>query len=320
MKAVVYRTYGGPDVLEMAELPQPVPGATEVLVEVGASGLNPVDTYFRSGVREVDAFPYIPHFDLAGTVVAVGQEVSKWQVGDKVWGTNIKGTSAEFVAVPEDKLFSLPSYLSAVDGAALAMAFMTAHLALFARAKLVKGETVLIFGGAGAVGHAAIQLAKVHGATVITTAGDDDKAKIAKEAGADHVILYKKQNVTEAVLDLTKGQGVSVILDMSVSENLDADLDMIVNGGRIVTIGSPKNNAPTLPWRKLNMKNAALLGVLLFTAPKADLDKAGIEISSLFADKKLKTHVGKVFTFEEAAQAHEALEAKQFNGTIVLTP
>ncbi|WP_216830520.1 NADPH:quinone reductase [Alkalihalobacterium elongatum] len=320
MKAVAYQKYGGPEVLEVIEVAKPTPQPNEVLVKVGASGINPVDTYFRSGIRPVDQFPYIPHFDLGGTVVEVGDSVTKWKVGDRVWGTNIKGTAAEFVAVSEEKVFPLASHLSEEDGAALSMAFMTAYLALFNRARLTKGETVLIYGAAGAVGNAAVQLAKQHGASVIATASSPEKAKIATNAGADEVILYNETNLVDAVKAWTKNEGVPVILDVSLSENMETDFEVLANGGRIVTIGSPKNNTPTLPWRFLNMKNASLIGVLLFTARPHELKAAGEEISKLFAEKKLTTHIAKVFNFKEANKAHEAIESKSFSGNILITP
>ncbi|MEB1805803.1 MAG: NADPH:quinone reductase [Bacillaceae bacterium] len=318
MKAVAYQKHGGPEVLEIIEVEKPSPQPGEVLIKVGASGVNPVDTYFRSGVRPVDQFPYIPHFDLGGTIVELGANVTKWKVGDRVWGTNIKGTAAEFVSVTEDKVFPLASHLSEEDGAALSMAFVTAYLSLFNRAKLSAGETVLIYGAAGAVGNAAVQLAKQHGANVIATASSAEKATIASNAGADKVVLYNETNLVDEVNAWTNNEGVPVILDVSLSENMETNFEVLANGGRIVTIGSPKNNTPTLPWRYLNMKNASLIGVLLFKAPPHELKIAGEEISRLFAQKKLSTHIGKVFDFKDAAKAHEAIESKSFSGNILI--
>ncbi|RXJ00405.1 NADPH:quinone reductase [Anaerobacillus alkaliphilus] len=320
MRAVVYQKQGKPEVLEVVELDKPSVKENEVLIEIGASGINPVDTYFRSGIRPVDSFPQIPHFDLAGTIVAVGSVVTKWQPGDRVWGSNIKGTAAEFIAVEEEQIFPLPSHLSFVDGAALAMAFMTAHLALFYRANLKKDEKILIYGGAGAVGHAAIQLARQTGAYIIATASNQVKADIAKAAGADEVIIYTEESVTEKVSIFTENSGLDVILDVSLSENIDQDLQMLSIGGRIITVGSPKNNTPELPWRLLNFKNASLLGILLFTVPKSHQIAAGNEISRLLSEHQLTALVGKTFRFEEADKAHEAVEAHLYNGSVVITP
>lgn len=320
MIAVVYNKYGGPEVLEIVEIEKPSPKTGEVLVQVGASGINPVDTYFRSGARKVEYFPFIPHADLGGIVVEVGEGVTKWKKGDRVWGTSINGTAAEYVAAPEHRLFPLPEHLTLEEGAAIAMPFATAHHSLFSRGQLKKGETVLIKGASGAVGNAAVQLAKIAGATVIATASNDEKEQIAKRAGADYVINYRQTNIVEEVKKITASQGISLILEMSLSENMEEDLEMIEIGGRIVTIGSPKNNNPTLPWRLLNLKNASLIGIMLFTIPKKDFVQAGNEISKLFAEKKLTPHIGKVFKLEEAAKGHEALESKQINGNIILVP
>ncbi|MBB5175059.1 NADPH:quinone reductase [Texcoconibacillus texcoconensis] len=321
MKAVYYEQYGNPEVLKTGTFKKPTPSDHEVIIEVGASSANPVDTYFRSGVRPVSSFPKIPHFDVAGTIVEVGKEVRTFKKGDKVWGSNIKdGTACEYVSVDPALLFPLPEHISCVDGAAIAMPFLTAHLSLFYRARLQPKETVLIYGGSGAVGHAAIQLAKYAQATVIATAGDRKKAQLAKEAGADEVILYKEKDVVKETNKLTNHHGVDVIIDMSLSENIEQNLDVIRTAGRIVSVGSPKDNTPQLPWRKLNQKNAALLGVLVLSAPYNEYRKAGEEITHLQQKRKILAHVAKTYPFLEAATAHQALEGREHEGNIVLVP
>ncbi|KHF41285.1 NADPH:quinone reductase [Halalkalibacter okhensis] len=318
MKAVIYETYGGPEVLTVSEVAKPSIQTNEVLIQVRASGINPVDTYFRKGIRPVESFPHIPHFDVAGEVVEKGTDVNNVNIGDRVWATNAKGASAEFVAVSSDLVFPLSNESSFADGAAIAMPYMTAYLSLFNRGQLKENESVLIFGGAGAVGHAAIQLAKNAGATVITTASTPEKAAIAKEAGADEVIVYTTEDLVTRVKERTNDEGVSLILDMSFSENMEKDLEIIKLGGRIITIGSPVNNTPPLMWRQLNMKHASLIGVLLFTAPKEELVNAGHFISKGIESGALSAHIGKVFPYEEAAQAHVALEKKEYDGRIIL--
>jgi len=318
MKAVVYESYGDPQVLKVSEVSKPTLNSNEVLIQVRASGVNPVDTYFRKGIREVDSFPHIPHFDLGGEVVEVGADVSNIQAGDRVWATSAKGASAEYVAIAAERVFPLPDRLSFVDGAALAMPFMTAYLSLFNRGQLKEKENILIYGAAGAVGHAAVQLAKKAGAFVIATAGSPEKARLAEQAGADEVILYKEEDFVQKVMKVTDQKGVSLILDMSVSENMKKNLEMLAVTGRIITIGSPVDNTPPLLWRQLNMKHASLIGVLLFTAPSEELKIAGQAISADFSDGTLTAHIGNVFSFDEAAAAHEALEAKQYDGRIIL--
>ncbi|WP_100406403.1 NADPH:quinone reductase [Bacillus solitudinis] len=320
MKAVIYKQYGDPSVLQLSDVQVPAPQDGEVLIKVGASGINPVDTYFRKGIRPVEKFPHIPHFDVAGEVIEIGTGVTNLRVGDRIWTTNVKGTAAEFICLPENLAFHLPEALSFEEGAALAMPFMTAHLALHYRANVKSSETVLIYGGAGSVGFAAIQIAKQAGATVIATTSNKEKENLAKQAGADEVINYLEADVEEKVNILTNGKGVSIILDMSLSENMEKDFKMISIGGRIVTIGSPIDNTPPLLWRQLNMKNASLLGVLLFSAPATELLKAGQFISDEFKAKSFHAHIGKCFSFGDAAKAHHALEQKTYNGRIILVP
>ncbi|ADU29249.1 NADPH:quinone reductase [Evansella cellulosilytica] len=320
MKAVVYREYGDPSVLKVEDVEKPAVKRSDVLIKVEASAVNPVDTYFRKGIRQVKEFPHIPHFDVSGTIVELGEDVDYLKKGMRVWATNISGTCAEFVTAQADAVFPLPLSASFVEGAALAMPFMTAHLALHYRANVSPGECVLVYGGAGAVGNAAIQLAKRAGAKVIATASNEEKSDICLKAGANNVILYKKEDIVETVQQLTNNSGLDVILDMSVSDNLENDLLMVKTGGRIVTIGSPNNNTPELPWRLLNTKHASLLGVLLFTAPSLELKRAGDEISSLLQQQTITALVGATYSFEEASKAHHALENNVYNGSIVLTP
>lgn len=320
MRAVVYEQYGGPEVLHVKEVEKPSPEANEVLIKIGGSAINPVDTYFRKGIRQVPSFPHIPHFDLGGVVEEVGEKVEGVKVGDRVWATNVSGSCAEYVVADGDLVFPLNESFTEIDGAAIAMPFITAHLSLHFRAGVKSGDTVLIYGGAGAVGNAAIQLAKNAGSFVIATAGDEEKAALCSQAGADEVILYKESDVVADVLALTENAGVHIILDMSLSENMEKDLAMIKIGGRIVTIGSPVNNEPVLPWRLLNQKHASLMGILLFTAPKEEIVKAGREISELMAEGEISAHVGATFSFDQAAEAHTALESKRVNGSIVLVP
>ncbi|GAF66567.1 putative quinone oxidoreductase [Bacillus sp. TS-2] len=317
MKSLVYKEFGEPSVLTIEEMPKPQIKENEILVKVEASGINPVDTYFRKGIRKVESFPHIPHFDMAGTVIELGSEVTTHQIGERIWASNAKGASGEYVAIDSSIAFPL-NELPFTHGAAIAMPFLTAHLALFFRGELKEYDTVLIYGGSGAVGHAAIQLAKLKGSTVITTASTKEKEKIAKAAGADYVINYVQSNVEEAIKKITNNQGVSLILDMSLSENMEADLNLIKNGGKIITIGSPKNNTPPLLWRLLNQKNAALLGLLLFTVPKDEYIKAGKEISESISEGLIEAHQIEAFKLEEASTAHQALEAQQILGRAIL--
>ncbi|MFB5664216.1 NADPH:quinone reductase [Alteribacillus sp. HJP-4] len=318
MKALVFNQYGDPDVLAMAEVPKPEINKKEILIEVKASGINPVDTYFRKGIREVKSFPHIPHFDLAGVVAETGSEVNNFQQGDRVWATNISGSAAEYTSADPSFVFPLPDNVSYEEGASLGIPSLTAHLSLFNRARLHNGENVLIYGASGAVGHAAVQLAKNAGAFVIGTAGSEAKAKMALDAGADFVIRHDLENIHEKVNNMTQNEGLDVIIDVSLSENINRDLEMLHPGGRIVAVGSPKNNSPELPWRLLNQKHASLLGILLFTAPPEILQEAAAEINLLLESGSFSPHLGKVFEVEQGAFAHKSLENGEVTGSIVL--
>lgn len=319
MKAVVYYEQGTADVLHTEEVAKPGIQPDEVLIQVKAVGLNPVDTYFRSGKRSVSSFPAIPHFDAAGIVEKVGSSAGNFQPGDRVWGTNIPSAAAEWAAAPASNVFPLPEAMSFTEGASLGIPALTAHLALFFRAALQPEETVLIYGGAGAVGHAAIQLAKHHNAFVVTTASSTEKHEIAHRAGADIVLNLNDESWKEDFASASGQPGADVILDMSFSENADTDLQILSPGGRIVAVGSPVNNMPSFPWQLLNKKYASILGILLFTAPAPALQEAASGVQRTYEQGVFYPHVARTYPMDEAAQAHKDLENKRYSGNLVLT-
>lgn len=319
MKAVVYYEQGPADVLTTEEVNKPGIQPDEVLIQVKAVGLNPVDTYFRSGKRPVSSFPAIPHFDAAGIVEEVGSSAGNLQPGDRVWGTNIPSAAAEWAAAPASNVFPLPEAMSFTEGASLGIPALTAHMALFFRAALQPEETVLIYGGAGAVGHAAIQLAKHHNAFVVTTASSTEKHEIARRAGADVVLNLNDKSWKEDFASASGQPGADVILDMSFSENADTDLQVLSPGGRIVAVGSPVNPMPTFPWQLLNKKYASIMGILLFTAPSAALQEAASGVQRAYEQGAFSPHVARTYPIDEVVQAHKDLENKRYSGNLVLT-
>jgi NADPH2:quinone reductase len=319
VKAIVYYEQGTPEVLTTEEVEKPDIQPDEVLIRVKAVGLNPVDTYFRSGKRPVSIFPAIPHFDAAGIVEEVGSSAVSFQPGDRVWGTNIPNAAAEWAAAPASNIFPLPEAMSFAEGASLGIPALTAHLALFFRAALQPEETVLIYGGAGAVGHAAIQLAKHHNAFVVTTASSTEKHEIARRAGADMVLNLNDESWKEDFAAASGQPGADVILDMSFSENADTDLQILSPGGRIVAVGSPVNNTPSFPWQLLNKKYASILGILLFTAPAPALQEAASGVQRAYERGVFSPHVARTYSMDEAAEAHTDLENKRYSGNLVLT-
>src|SRR5438034_291692 len=227
MKAAFFEKPGGPEVIQVGELPQPVPQAGEVLVRVGAAAVNPIDTYIRSGAVNMPLpKPFIPGCDLAGTVAACGPNTRPFRVGARVWGSNQgllgrQGTFAEYACVAEDWLYPTPAQVSDADAAAVALVGITAHLGLFRCAHLQAGETVFVNGGTGGVGSMVVQMAKAIGARVITTVGSEEKAALARELGADNVINYKTDDIPARVKEATGGAGIDVWYETQPPADLD---------------------------------------------------------------------------------------------------
>ncbi|MBN1543793.1 NADPH:quinone reductase [candidate division KSB1 bacterium] len=322
MKIARYHGFGAPKVIGIEEADVPEPGKNHVRIRVEANALNPIDGYLRLGLRPVE-LPVVPHFDYSGVIEKAGAGVKRWRIGDRVWGTRTRaglqaGAAAEYIIEREDSVFAAAPGQQAAESAALAMVSLTAHLALFAQARAIPGERVLITGGSGGVGRAAIQLARHHGLQIISTASTTEKAREARRAGAHEVVETTSENLIERVRDWSADEGVEIILELSTSENLQADLQMIRNRGRIVTIGSPRGTEPKLPWLLLNRKNAAVLGVLVFTMPHETLRRAGKEISHLTASGHLHAHIGARLPFSDIVEAHRLLDEGQTAGRIVV--
>ncbi len=317
-----YTEHGGPSVLQRVEQDDPHPHSDQVKINIAASSVNPIDIYLRRGYRPV-SLPRIPHFDFAGTVVEVGSECKRIRPGDRVWGCNTvhgdaEGTAVEMLVEKESLVFPTPDSISNIEAAALSLVSLTAYFAVHARAQAKAGERALIYGGSGAVGHAAIELARQSGVQIISTASDEKKAKIAKEAGADTVILYKKQSLVDEVQRWTGGDGLDWILDISLSENIQVDLDLIRQQGRIVAVGSPVDNNPTLPWRTLNQKNASLMGVLVVSMPAKEFRTAGQTLSYLMQKQILVPHIGRILPISKIHTAHQLQEDHAVTGKIVV--
>jgi NADPH2:quinone reductase len=317
-----YTEQGGPSVLHRQEQDDPQPGRDQVKIKVQASSVNPIDIYLRRGFRPV-SLPRIPHFDFAGTVLEVGSDCKRIRPGDRVWGCNTvhgdaEGTAVEMLVEKESLVFPTPDSISSIEAAALSLVSLTAYFAVHTRAQAKAGERALIYGGSGAVGHAAIELARQSGVQIISTASDAKKAEIAKEAGADTVILYKKQSVRDKVQRWTAGEGLDWILDVSLSDNLQVDLDLIRQQGRIVAVGSPVDNNPTLPWRALNQKNASLMGVLVVSMPVKEFRTAGQTLSYLMQKQILVPHIGRILPVSEIRKAHQLQEDHVITGKIVV--
>lgn len=324
MRAAWYERQGAPrDVLKVGELPVPEPGPGEVQVRVYASGVNPSDTYGRSGIHAPMAFPrVVPHQDGAGVVEKVGQGVDPGRVGERVWiyeatQGRSHGTAAEYTVVPADRAVRLPDGMSFAEGACLGIPAQTSHRCVFADGP-VTGQTVLVTGGAGAVGNYAIQWAKWGGAAlVLSTISSDAKAAAAREAGADHTIDYKHENAAEAIRRLVP-DGVDRIVDVDFGGNLPTTLEVLRTNGTVASYASRGNPDPALPWRRVMTKNMLIRPVLLYTMPESAKRAAAADIARAVSDGALHHAIGRRLPLDQVAEAHELVEKGAVIGNVVL--
>ncbi|MDA8429114.1 MAG: NADPH:quinone reductase [Geobacteraceae bacterium] len=320
MKAIRVHTFGEPEVMGLEDVPGLTPGPAEVVVRLHAVGVNPVDTYIRSGLYRPDLkLPYTPGLDGAGVISAVGSAVKHRQVGQRVYvAWSLSGTYAEEVVCREFQTHPLPEGISFGQGAAIGVPYGAAYRALFQRAHAVAGETVLVHGASGGVGLAAVQLAGAAGLRVIGTAGTDEGSALVAAQGAQHVLNHRSAGYLDRVRELTCGQGVDVILEMLANVNLDRDLGALAIGGRVVVIGS--RGRVEIDPRTAMGREAAILGMTLFNAGERELASMHAAFGAGLENGTLRPVVSREMPLAEAAAAHHAvLEASTF-GKIVLLP
>jgi NADPH:quinone reductase len=320
MKAIVVHEYGGPEVMKLEDVPTPEPANGQVLVQIKAAGVNPVDTYLRSGNHaHAPALPYTPGKDAAGVVEEVGQGVTKFQRGDRVYTAgSISGTYAEFSLCEVKHLGRLPDNVSFEQGAGIWTPYATAYRALFQKALCVTGETVLIHGASGGVGIAAVQWAKNSGLTVIGSASSEDGKKLAREQGADHVVDHTDDKHLKYVLEITEGRGVDVIIEMLANENLEKDFSALAMFGRITVVGN-RGSLEFTP-RLAMTKDATVYGMSLFNAPAKALQEIHAALFAGLEQGFLKPVIRESIPLAEAPRAHhQVIESKAF-GKIVLVP
>jgi NADPH:quinone reductase len=328
MQATWYDQKGSTQVLQTAMLPIPEVGAGEVLIRVHASGVNPSDTKARSGWDGM-TMPFsriIPHNDGAGVIEQVGGGVSPERIGDRVWIYEAQlvrplGTAAEYVVVPSQQAVPLPENTTFAEGACLGVPAMTAHRAVFASGS-VEGQTVLVTGGAGAVGYYALQLAKWGGATVITTVSRSGQANLAKDAGADFVINYKTENVVTRIQEITGGErGIDRVVDVDFEANLPISQAVLKGNGAIATYSSSGGDpgaAPNIPFFSLLMNNITIQIVLVYTMPEAAKQAAIRDINTVLSGGALKHNIAQRFSLQEVAAAHDAQDSGQMVGKAIV--
>jgi len=323
MKAIRVHEFGGPDVLRLEEVPDPVAGPGQVLIRIRAVGVNPVDTYMRSGAyARRPTLPYVPGSDAAGAVEAVGPGVTGVQVGQRVYiGNTVAGPLGAYAGCAlctAAQVHPLPDRVTFAQGAAVNVPYATAHQALFFRAHALPAETVLVHGASGGVGVAAVHLARAHGCVVIGTAGSDRGLDLVRREGAHHVLDHRKPDYLAELSTLTGGRGVDVIVEMLANVNLAKDLTVLAPRGRVVVVGS--RGTIEIDPRQAMARDAAIVGMLLFNATERELAAAHAAIGAGLANGTITPAVGREMPLGDAPRAHEAVMAPGAYGKIVLIP
>jgi NADPH2:quinone reductase len=324
MKAIRIHEFGPPEVMKLEEIPDPKPGAGQVVVRMCAVGVNPVETYIRSGIYPKPPTPYTPGADGAGFIESIGEGVTKVKVGDRVYtaGT-LTGTYAEKALCKEGQVYPLPERASFAQGAAMFVPYGTAYRALFQRAHAAPSEVIFVHGASGGVGIAAVQLARAAGMTVIGTGGTEQGRQLVAKEGAHHVLDHRAPGYLDKVLELTKGRGADVILEMLANVNLGKDLSIVAPGGRIVTIGNRgPNNQGTVEInpRAAMMKDASIMGMSLVNVSPLDMEKIHAALIAGLESGALRPVIGKEIPLAEAPRAHHEVIESTAYGKIVLIP
>jgi NADPH:quinone reductase len=322
MQAIQITQTGGPEVLTLHELPTPTPGPGQALIKIEASGVNFIDVYLREG-RYPASLPFVPGQEAAGTIVALGADVTSVAVGDRVAWCAILGTYAQLAVAPADRLIRIPDGISFEQGAAAMLQGMTAHYLAYSSYAIQPGDEVLIHAGAGGVGLLLIQMAKQLGARVLTTVSTEDKAALAREAGADETILYSREDFSAKVRELTGGKGVAAVYDSVGKTTFDGSLACLKPRGIVVLYGGASGAVPPFDLIKLS-----LMGSLYLTRPtlkdyvatREDLEQRAGEVLGWIGERRLKLRLEHTYPLAEAAQAHRDLEGRKTTGKVLLIP
>ncbi len=320
MKAICVRETGAPDVMRLEELDKPVVSVESVLIKVSAAGVNPVDTYIRSGNYGSISLPYTPGMDAAGVVEEVGSGVTQFKPGDRVYTAGGQtGSYAEYMLCQQTQVHCLPENITFRQGAGVHVPYATAYHALFHKAGASPGERVLIHGASGGVGTAATQIAKAFGLEVTGTAGTEKGLELVQEQGARYTYDHTEDGyLDKAVEEATGGNGFDIILEMLANVNLDRDLDVVAKNGRIVVIGS--RGPVEIDPRKAMGKNAAIIGMTIMNASEKETKSIHAALGAGLTNGTLNPFTDRAFPLDAAAQAHEAIMEPGSFGQIVLIP
>ncbi|MCZ7572765.1 MAG: quinone oxidoreductase [Ardenticatenaceae bacterium] len=322
MKAIRVHSFGGPEVLSYEDVPVPEPGAGEARVKIEAAGVNFIDVYHRTGQYKGQP-PITPGVEAAGVVDAVGPGVSDFQPGDRVAYTLQQGSYADYAVVPTARLVPLPDTIDARRAAAVLLQGMTAHYLSHDTYPLHPGDTALVHAAAGGVGLLLDQLAKRRGARVIGTVSTEEKARLAREAGADEVILYTQADFEEETRHLTGGKGVNVVYDSVGRTTFDQGLNSLRPRGYMVLYGQSSGAVPPLDPQILNAKGSLFLtrpSLGHYVAERTELLQRAGDLFALMEAGELSVRIDRTYPLAEAAEAHRALEARETKGKVLLIP
>jgi NADPH:quinone reductase len=322
MKAVQVSEVGGPEVLRLVDLPVPVPKPQEAVVQVKAAGVNFIDVYFREG-RYPAPLPFINGQEAAGIVTTVGADVVSVKPGDRVAYAGVLGSYGEYASVPANRLVKIPDQIDFTLAAAAMLQGMTAHYLSHSTYPLKSGETALVHAAAGGVGLLLVQMAKQLGARVIGTVGSEAKAQLAREAGADEVIVYTEQDFEAETRRLTGGQGVHVVYDGVGRATFDKDLNVLRPRGYLVLFGGSSGAVPPLDLMTLTQKGSLFLtrpSLAHYIATREDLETRSSDVLQMIVRGNLKLRIHATYTLAEAQQAHRDLESRKTSGKLLVIP
>jgi NADPH2:quinone reductase len=322
MKAIRVHAPGGPEALRYEDVPDPAPKAGEAVVKVDAAGLNYIDVYYRTGLYKAE-MPLTLGLEAGGTVAAVGPGVTDVKVGDRVAYTGVPGAYAQYAVVPATRLVGLPAGVTTRQGAAAMLQGMTAHYLACSTYPLKRGDACLVHAAAGGVGLLLCQIAKMRGARVIGTVSTDDKAKLAREAGADEVILYTRQDFEAEVKRLTDGKGLQVVYDSVGKTTFEKGFSCLAPRGMMVLYGQSSGPVAPLDPGVLAAKGSLFLtrpSLFAYTASREELVQRASEVLGWIRDGRLKLRMEFEFPLKDAAEAHRALEGRRTTGKVLLVP
>ncbi|MDB4665371.1 NADPH:quinone reductase [Verrucomicrobia bacterium] len=322
MKAAFIQQPGPATSITYDELPDPTPGPGQILLQVEAVSVNPIDTYIRSGKIAMDLpSPFVVGCDFAGKVIGLGAGVAGFNMGDRVWGSNQgllgrQGTFAEQMVVDAPWVYPIPASIGFEDAAAVALVAITAHLGLFAEAKLQAGQTIFVRGGTGGVGSMVLQMARITGARIITTAGSDEKAAQCKALGADAVICHHREPTRERLKELAP-EGVSVWWETLREPDFDLAIDALAPRGCMILMAG-REARPSFPVGPFYVKQCRMHGFVMFGASPEDQSACAQDIHRWMGEGKLKAHIDRVLPLSDTAEAHRLQEANTLEGSGVL--